>query len=490
MDVPTFCGYEVTVRQIVFRTWSPRALEHLLIRFRGGPKSSLRSRPMVGGATSVGIGYLMVGGAGYLFLAVASRVFDQSAYSALTSVYLMANIIGPGLFSALEQETSRNVSIGLVRAEDVRPVVRQLGLISGVLFAAVAVVTLALSPVLLSGVLRGHVLLLVGLLVASGSYAAVSITRGVFGGKRAFGRYATSIGVEGGSRLAVCLVLGTIALTGVVAISPHHGAGAYGLLFCVAPLISVLATARWFANDLEPFKGRRAVVQPIGKLLRGVGLLTVGSALSMAIANGAPVVVSAVLANDPGSAGIVATFASAVVLARIPLFVFQGAQPLVLPSFARAAARAEMDGDVAPLRRAIKQALLLVLAAGVLALLVAAGLGHWLGQLAFGPTFDGSSGLISALMVGTVASMAIQIAQPALLALSHHRWVAVGWTVGAATFAAAFTLPFSAVTDAVIAQLVSAATTVGVLGVVLFRALGRISVVSRQTQEFSDVQRP
>ncbi|NMO54314.1 hypothetical protein HH310_24405 [Actinoplanes sp. TBRC 11911] len=457
---------------------------------RQSPKPSLRSRPMVGGATSVGIGYLLVGGAGYLFLAVASRLFDQSAYSALTSVYLIANIIGPGLFSALEQETSRNVSVGLVRGEDVRPVVRQLALISGLLFAAVVVVLLALAPVLLPGVLRGYGLLLVGLLVASGSYATVSITRGVFGGKRVFGRYATSIGVEGVFRLAVCLVLAALALAGVVATSSHDGAGAYGLLFCAAPLMAVLVTARWFAAELEPFKGRPVVKQPMGKLARGVGLLTVSMALSMAIANGAPVVVSAILTNDPGSAGVIATFASAVVLARIPLFVFQGAQPLVLPSFARAAARAEMDGDVAPLRRAIKQALLLVLAAGVLALLVAAVLGHWLGKLAFGPAFDGSNGLIFALMVGTVGSMAIQIAQPALLALRHHRWVAVGWTVGAATFAAAFTLPFSAVTDAVVAQLVSAGTTVGVLGVVLFRALRRVSAVPRQTPEFSDVQRP
>src|SRR5262249_26777940 len=160
---------------------------------------------------------------------------------------------------------------------------------------------------------------------------------------KAFGRYATSISVEGASRLAVCLVLAAIALTGVVAISPHHGAGAYGLLFCVAPLIAVLATARWFADALQPFRGRPVVGQPIGKVLRGVGLLGVAATLSMAIANVAPVVVSALLSNDPGNAGVVATFASAVVLARIPLFVFQGAQPLVLPSFARAAARAEMD---------------------------------------------------------------------------------------------------------------------------------------------------
>ncbi|MFG1924789.1 lipopolysaccharide biosynthesis protein [Cryptosporangium sp. NPDC048952] len=438
-----------------------------------------RLRALLGSAASVGAGYLVLGGAGYLFLAVASRTFDETAYSALTSVYLLVNIIGPGLFAAVEQETSRNVSTRLARGEDPRPVVRQLGMLSAGLFAGIAVITLALTPVLLPDVLHGNVVLLVGLLIASASYAVVSVTRGNFGGRHAFGRYGTSVGTEGTVRLVAGVVLAVLALAGAAVAG---ASSLYGLVFCVAPAVAVALTARWFTSDL---RGGRSVADvgpgvaaPIGPLIRSTGLLTVAWGLSLAIANAAPVVVSALSTDD----AVIAAFASAVVLARIPLFVFQGAQSLVLPSFARAAATA----DSGALRRAVRPALLLVAAVGALAILVSAVLGHWLGRIAFGPTFTSSNALVTALMVGTVAGMAVQIVQPALLALGRHRWVAGGWVIGLIVFAASFLLPFEPVTDAVIAQLASAAATIGVLGVVLFRALRPTGIP--QPQEFSDVQ--
>jgi len=452
-----------------------------------------RLRALLGSAASVGAGYLILGGAGYLFLAVASRVFDEAAYAALASVYLLVNIIGPGLFAAVEQETSRHVSTRLARGEDPRPVIRQLAVLSAALFGGVAVVTLALAPVLLPDVLHGNAVLLVGLLVASASYAVVSVTRGNFGGRHAFGRYGTSVGTEGGVRLAAGVVLAALALGGAAVAG---GASAYGLVFCLAPLVAVLVTAPWFRRDVrgaadEATGPSGAPGQPgspaqrpsLRALLPGVGLLTVAWGLSLAIANAAPVVVSALLPNDAAGAATAATFSSAVVLARIPLFVFQGAQSLVLPSFARAAAAA----DPGALRRAVRPALLLVAAVGVLALAVSAVLGNWLGRIAFGPTFTSSDALVTALMLGTVGGMAVQIVQPALLALGRHRWVAGGWVVGAVVFAGAFALPFAPVTDAVIAQLASAAATIGVLGAVLIRALRRPSPAPAH-QEFSDVQ--
>ncbi|MFI5954270.1 hypothetical protein [Cryptosporangium sp. NPDC051539] len=462
--------------------------------------SGSRLRALLGSAASVGAGYLVLGGAGYLFLAIASRVFDDAAYSALASVYLLVNIIGPGLFAAVEQETSRNVSTRLARGLDPRPVVRQLALISAGLFAGIAVLTLALSPVLLPEVLHSDAVLLVGLLLASASYAVVSVTRGNFGGRRAFGRYGTSVGTEGTVRLIAGVVLAALALGGVVATGATGGAGAYGLAFCLAPAVAVLLTARWFLPDIRggAADGRAgsaaapgtsapdelpvtAAGEAFGGLARGVGLLTVAWGLSLAIANAAPVVVSGLLPNDAAGAATAATFSSAVVLARIPLFVFQGAQSLVLPSFAHAAAQS----DPGALRRAVRPALLLVAAVGVAAILGSAVLGHWAGRIAFGPTFTSSNLLVTALMVGTVAGMAVQIVQPALLALGHHRWVAGGWVLGAVVFAACFALPFAPVTDAVIAQLASAAVTIAVLGAVLGRALRS---VPQQSEELSDVQ--
>ena len=441
---------------------------------------------MLGSAAAVGAGYLVLGGAGYLFLAVASRTFDDVAYSALASVYLLVNIIGPGLFAAVEQETSRHVSTGLARGEDVRPVIRRLGVLSAGLFAGIAVVTLALSPVLLPDVLHGDGWLLVGLLLASGSYAVVSVTRGSFGGRRAFGRYGTSVGTEGGVRLAASVGLAGLVAAGVISVGGSSGAARYGLLFCVAPLIAVAVTGTWFVRDLRRSSGVAVPVQAFGPLAKGVGLLTVAWGLSLAIANAAPVVVNALVPDS--DAATAAAFASAVVLARIPLFVFQGAQSLVLPSFARAAAKADADGDASALRHAVRPALLLVGAVGVVALAGSAVLGHWAGRLAFGPTFTSSNAVITALMLGTVAGMAVQIVQPALLALGRHRWVAGGWILGALVFAGSFALPFEPVTDAVVAQLASAAATIAVLGLTLLRALRERPIPKPQSQERNDVQ--
>ena len=431
-----------------------------------------RVRGLLGSAAAVGAGYLVLGGAGYLFLAVASRTFDDVTYTALASVYLLVNIIGPGLFAAVEQETSRHVSTGLARGEDVRPVVRRLAVVSAGLFAGIAVITLALSPILLPDVLHGDGWLLVGLILASGSYAVVSVTRGSFGGRRAFGRYGTSVGTEGGVRLVAGVGLAGLVISGVIAAGGSAGAGRYGLLFCLAPLVAVGATGTWFLRDQRRSTGVKKPVEAFGPLARGVGLLTVAWGLSLAISNAAPVVVKALVPDS--DAAVAAAFASAVVLARIPLFVFQGAQSLVLPSFARAAAKADEDGDPSALRQAVRPALLLVAAVGAVALLGSAVLGHWGGRLAFGPAFTTSNAVVTALMVGTVAGMAVQIVQPALLALGRHRWVAGGWVLGAVVFAGSFLLPFAPVTDAVIAQLASAAATMAVLGTTLFLAL-RIS---------------
>ena len=46
------------------------------------------------------------------------------------------------------------------------------------------------------------------------------------------------------------------------------------------------------------------------------------------MANVAPVIVNALLPNDPGTAGV---FAFVFVLARVPLFVLYGMQPVLLP---------------------------------------------------------------------------------------------------------------------------------------------------------------
>lgn len=85
--------------------------------------SSLRQR--FGPAAMMGGGLLVVGIAGYGFIALSGRTLSTADAAAVSSLYLMVNIIGPGVFVALEQETSRSVSAELARGGNPVPVARR-----------------------------------------------------------------------------------------------------------------------------------------------------------------------------------------------------------------------------------------------------------------------------------------------------------------------------------------------------------------------------
>src|SRR5664279_4859966 len=103
-------------------------------------------------------GTLLIGLSGYLFLALIGRGrFDTTTTAALSATYLLAVILGPGVFVAVEQETSRVVSDGLARGAALRDAVRRLVVICLALAALTLLVLLALAPVLLGRVLDGDV---------------------------------------------------------------------------------------------------------------------------------------------------------------------------------------------------------------------------------------------------------------------------------------------------------------------------------------------
>ncbi|HEU4757731.1 MAG TPA: adenylate/guanylate cyclase domain-containing protein, partial [Agromyces sp.] len=83
---------------------------------------------------------------------------------------------------------------------------------------------------------------------------------------------------------------------------------------------------------------------------------------------------------------------------------------------------------------------LLVGGLGVLVLLLTAPIGRWLVHALFPDAPAPSVAVFTLLAAGTVLAMLVQVLQPALLAVSSHRMVAVGWIVGVLAFAAAFAL--------------------------------------------------
>ena len=128
---------------------------------------------------------------------------------------------------------------------------------------------------------------------------------------------------------------------------------------------------------------------------------------------------------------------SALVLVRIPLFVFASLQASLLPGLATSAA----TGDLAAFRSLLRRALGVVTALGVTGALFAVLLGPWLVHTLFdAPDVLGHLDF-AWLAVATLAYLWAMVLGQALLALDRHRAQAVAWAVGVAALAAVTLVP-------------------------------------------------
>jgi O-antigen/teichoic acid export membrane protein len=379
----------------------------------------------------------LLGAAGYAFLTVTARAVTPDEYAGLTALYLLIATVGPGAFAAIEQEAGRLVSTRDAFGQGTRPVAVQLAALSGGGLLALLLLLGAVSPVLVPRVFDGQWWLFAGLVASVAGYAGVYLSRGLFAGQRRLRGYAASVGSEGLVRLLPCLLF---AAAGVSTAAP------YGIALGLGSAAAALATVPWLRL------GSAGPPLPWTPLATAVGWLTASATLSLAMANIAPVVVTALLPDDTATAG---TFSFAFVLSRVPLFVFVSAQALLLPALSRAVAQR----DMAAVRRGVRQAVAVVAALGGAGVLLSAPVGDWLLDVVFGPGHPISGSILVLLATGTVVSMLIQVLQPALIALAGHRMVAAAWMVGVACFAGAFALPVSAVWAAVLAQLVGVCVT-------------------------------
>ena len=130
----------------------------------------------------------------------------------MISLYLLVNLIGPGIFAALEQETSRAVSAASARGESVRPIARRAALLAGGCFVGLVALVLLAWPLLLGRVLDGRSGLLAALIVAIAGSGGVYWVRGLLGGQQRFTGYAATLYVEGAVRLLPCLLLLALAV--------------------------------------------------------------------------------------------------------------------------------------------------------------------------------------------------------------------------------------------------------------------------------------
>jgi O-antigen/teichoic acid export membrane protein len=363
------------------------------------------------GTLSVGAGLLISGLAAYAFLSLSRAGVGKEQFASVSQLWFVTFLLAPGFFLPVEQEVGRALAHRQAIGEGGGPVVRKAAVLGLMLLAAVGVVIAALSPILVDEVFDGSWALFACLLLGFTGYACSHFTRGVLAGYGEFSRYGALMGADGIVRVALSAAL---AIAGVSAVGP------YGVLVGLPPLIAVGTSTRGFTRYREA--GPPA---SWAELTPNLGWLVVGSVLAAALVNAGPVM--AKLLSDPDQNDLVSEFAGAVLIARVPLFLFQAVQAALLPKLARLAAQGALDEFV----RGFRKLLLTVIATAALGVVGAMTIGPALVELFFDPV--GRRTLTLLALGSGLYMIALAIAQ-AVIALHGHAQVALVWAVGMAAF--------------------------------------------------------
>jgi O-antigen/teichoic acid export membrane protein len=392
--------------------------------------------------------------AGYVFVAIIGYAFGDraAAVGALTSFYLLMNIIGPGLFAALEPETSRAVSASIAVGHSIRPVVLRSATLAMRIFVGFVVVVVALWPVLLSRVLGGQLALLGALVLGGAGAAAVYWVRGVLSGEQRFGRYALTLYLEGGTRLLACAVLFLFAL---------HEPALYAVAFAAGAVVA--ASVLLPAARPGPGVGEKTT-EHAEHMGRAVTFLATATLLTQLVANLAPVVVTYRMPDDVVAAS---AFSVTYVLARIPLVLFTPIQAMLLPQLSGAAASGQLD----VVRDGARRAITIVLSLGALAVVGCAVAGPLAVRVLFNAPTTPGRWTFTLLAISAVIIMVALVLQPALVALQHQRTVTIAWITGTVLYVALLFAPLEPVSAALWAQFVGPAAVLAVIGGHLYRLL-------------------
>lgn len=372
------------------------------------------------GTIPVAIGLAVLGAGSYAHLAFAGHALDPAAMADMSVLWVIVYVAGIGLFFPVEQELIRLVAARAASGAGTTGVVRQVAVLAGAVLAA-TLVPLAVAARPLARVLFGGDTAIVAVLGGGLAVLAVaSVSRGVLAGLGRFGAYGCQLAVDGGLRVVLAAAL---AAGGV------HSAMPFGLVLVAAPLLSVAVTCGPLVAGL-----RRGPGVGWGRLCRMLGQLTITMLLAQLVVNIA-VITQKVL--QPGSPAVVGALLSAMVLARVPLFVFTSLQASLLPGLAGAVAA----NAIGRFRRLMIRGAGIVTALGLAGGILAVAFGPWLIQVLFGARPVLGPADFAVLACGTLWYMLAMVLGQGVMALSGHRDQMLAWVAGAGVLAGVTALP-------------------------------------------------
>jgi hypothetical protein len=407
------------------------------------------------GTLRVGVGLAVLGVATYVHLFIAGHTLSQPQMANFSVLWSIVYSVGLGLFYPIEQEITRTSAARRVAGLGVAPVVRRGFVLAAWLCGGVWAILALTTPVLASRFFAGQTILVAITATSIAAIAAYSPVRGVSAGQAEFGVYSRQLGADGVLR---------IVLAGLLALLGLRSAPLFALILTIAPLAATLWVARPIRTMSHP--GPPSDGREVG---RGLAPLLVSMLLGQFALNSA-VVGARILA--PARNDLVTALLDALILIRIPVFVFSALQASLLSGLAAAAAR----GDRAELRRLVRHACAIVTLLMVGCAVIAIPAGSWIIHTAFKAPMVLSWTDFAILCVGTYAYLLSLILGQAAISLHRHVGQMFAWLAGAVALVAVTVMPGDV---RLRVEFAYAATTVVVVGGLAATVFARRAVPAR-----------
>jgi O-antigen/teichoic acid export membrane protein len=368
--------------------------------------------PLPEGTIPVAIGLFIAGITAYAFFKVGQLALGKEDFKPIVALWFTTFALIPGFLLPVEQELGRALAHRRALNHGSRPVVRKMLPLAGGLSSVLVIATLAASPWLTHNLFEGNWVVTASLILTVLAFAPMHLARGIASGSGRFTAYGLILGIDGATRIIACVVLWQLNVTAI---------GAYALAVALSPFVAVLAVT--LRGDLKTQDGPPA---EFSELTPNLSWLLLGSVMAAALVNAGPLGVD-VLAHS-GDAEKVTAFGNGVLLARIPLFLFQAIQASLLPRLARLAAK----GDLTEFVQGLALLLKIVVGVAVLGTFGSYVLGPWALEIMYEGGLDRRTLTLLAFASG-LYMLCVAIAQ-AVIALRGHRWVAVGWLSAVVVF--------------------------------------------------------
>ncbi|MEY3616388.1 MAG: hypothetical protein RLZZ518_1391 [Actinomycetota bacterium] len=376
------------------------------------PGAPAARSPLPSGSLTIGSGLLIGGVSIYVFFRLGQEALGQDGFKPIVSLWFVMFALVPGFFLPLEQEVSRAVAHRRALGDGVRPVVRKVAPIALVItLALVCSVAMARSR-FTNDLFEGSAVVTLALVIALVGYAPFHIARGICSGMGHFRIYSTMIALDGLLRVVACAVFLGLGIDRV---------GPYALMVALVPL--VIALGAFTSGRLHTTAGTPATW---GELAPNLGWLLLGTLCAGALINAGPLTVD--LLGEGTAPELVTRFGNAVLLARIPLFLFQAVNAAMLPRLTQLAT----VGAATEFRDVLRRLFLLVGGVGVVGVVGAFIAGPWVLDLVYDGGIDRRT--ITLLAFASALYMMAQACAQSVLSMSGHVLVALGWVASFAAF--------------------------------------------------------